>query len=49
MELLAPGFWVAMLWIAFIMWIIKMVWKINKNVQSIERKLDSILADKNQQ
>lgn len=45
--LLSGGFWAAMLWVGFIMWIIKMVWKIDKKVQSIERKLTEILAKSN--
>jgi len=44
---LSAGFWSAMLGIAFIMWIIKMVWRIDKNVKSIDRKFTEILAKKN--
>jgi len=41
MLLLSPGFWSAMLSFAFVMWVIKMLWRIDKNVKSIERKLDT--------
>ncbi|MCM1565747.1 hypothetical protein [Dehalobacter sp. 4CP] len=41
MILLSPGFWAAMLSFALVMWVIKMLWRIDKNVKSIERKLDA--------
>jgi len=44
---LSAGFWSAMLGVAFIMWIIKMVWRIDKNVKSMNQKLDNILVKKN--
>ena len=44
--LLSPGFWSAMLSIAFIMWVIKMLWRIDKNVKSIEDKLNTITIKK---
>lgn len=47
MLLLSPGFWIAMLEIAFIMWIVKVLWRIDKNVKSIERKLDATAVKKN--
>jgi hypothetical protein len=46
MLLLSPGFWSAMLSIAFIMWVIKMLWRIDKNVKSIENKLNELTTKK---
>ena len=46
MILLSPGFWLAMLSVAFIMWIIKMLWRIDKNVESIEHKLNATTIKK---
>lgn len=46
MLFLSPGFWSAMLSVAFIMWIIKMLWRIDKNVKSIEHKLEATAIKK---
>ncbi|AHF11368.1 hypothetical protein DEHRE_08880 [Dehalobacter restrictus DSM 9455] len=46
MLLLSPGFWAAMLSIAIIMWVIKMLWRIDKNVKSIEHKLNELTTKK---
>ncbi len=47
MLIVSPGFWTAMLWVALIMWIVKIVWRIDKNVKSISQKLDQIISEKN--
>jgi len=44
--LLSPGFWSAMLSIAFIMWVIKMLWRIDKHIKSIEDKVNAITIKK---
>lgn len=46
MLLLSPGFWVAMSAVAFVMWIIKMLLRIDKNVKSSEQKSDATAIKK---
>jgi hypothetical protein len=45
MLLSSPGFWSAMICVALVMWAIKKLWRIEKSVKAIEKKLNDHTQD----